>query len=74
MELVMLLGAILGLVGYSKMFLAAFEEGSLWGILCLVIPLFAIYYGITRGSKVSNALVLLLVGNIVFLIGYFLAY
>lgn len=67
--LFVLLGYIITLVSWGWMIVIAFKESVKTGFLFTLIPPYAVYYIITRWSKVKEPLVFHFVGWIILFIG-----
>jgi hypothetical protein len=65
----MVIGGIVALVGGIGILIAAFREGIVWGLGCLVVPLVSLIFVVTHWQETKKPFLLNLAGAIVMVVG-----
>lgn len=56
-------------IGFVWVLITAFRESTSQGVLCMFVPFYEVYYGITRWSSVKKPFVISLAGIIIAVVG-----
>lgn len=64
-EALVIIGAILGIVGYVWLLVLAFSESILWGVGSLLCGLVALVFGITRWPETKVPVLIYVAGLVV---------
>ncbi|MBI3854327.1 MAG: hypothetical protein HY293_01405 [Planctomycetes bacterium] len=65
----LILGIVLALGGHIGIVVAAFREGALWGLGCLLVPIVGLIFVVTHWAETKKPFLFAVAGNVLWIAG-----